>query len=121
MPTLRMPPARRIIVDCLVVGSRQHPMHGLLEIDITEARQRIARLRSEGEDVSFTAWVAGCLGRACAREPEVHAGRDLLGRLVLFDRVDIATLVEVEVDGHPHPVPWVLRQRLESAEDLPAP
>lgn len=107
---LRMPPARRVIVDSLVVGERQHPMHGLLEVDVTLARRRIGEQRERGVDLSFTAWVAGCLGRACGREPLVHAGRDLLGRLVLFDQVDIATLVEVEVDGHPHPVPCVLRR-----------
>ena len=39
----------------------------------------------------------------------IHALRDWRGRLVLFDDVDINTIVEVEVEGHRFPLAHVVR------------
>ena len=74
---------------------RRHMVHALLELDVTEAR-RLVRERepSPGERLSFTAFLVASLARAIDADRRLHACRDWRGRLVLFDEVDVVTLVE---------------------------
>ncbi|MET0790751.1 MAG: 2-oxo acid dehydrogenase subunit E2, partial [Polyangiaceae bacterium] len=62
-----------------------------------------------GERLSFTAFVLACLGRAVAAHPEVHALRDWFGRSVLFEDVDVTTMVEVSVEGRQFGLAHVVR------------
>jgi pyruvate/2-oxoglutarate dehydrogenase complex dihydrolipoamide acyltransferase (E2) component len=90
---------RGLVVDSLEVGSRRHLIHGLVEVDVTRARARIREHRERtGETLSFTAFLVACLARAIQEHPLVHACRDWRGRLVLFDDVDVVTLIESEID-----------------------
>lgn len=101
-------PRRRDIVDALEVGIRRHMVHALLEFDVTRPRQWIRdHAAITGEHLSFTAFLVASLARAIERDPLLHACRDWRGRLVLFDDVDVVTLVESEVDAVA--VPHVIR------------
>lgn len=88
----RVPRNRRLVTEALKVGRGQIPIHGLIDVDVTVARQRLLAVNPP---LSMTAFVATCVGRAAARHPEVHGYRDWRGRLVLHHHVDIATLIEV--------------------------
>ena len=104
------PPERRLVLDTLRLGQRKHMMHGLLEVDVTRARGVLRKQRERtGERLSFTAFVLACLGRAVAAHPEVHALRDWFGRSVLFEDVDVTTIVEVSVQGRPFGLAHVVR------------
>jgi pyruvate/2-oxoglutarate dehydrogenase complex dihydrolipoamide acyltransferase (E2) component len=102
------PRARHDVVDALEVGVRRHMVHALLELDVTRARERLREAEAGGAGkLSFTAFLVASLARALDGDRRVHACRDWRGRLVLFEDVDVATLVESEVDGVA--VPHVLR------------
>lgn len=102
------PRARHDIVDSLEVGVRRHMVHALLELDVTRPRQLLREHEARtGEKLPFTAFLVASLGRAIDRDKRLHAYRDWRGRLVLFDEVDVVTLVESEVNGVA--VPHVLR------------
>jgi len=95
--TLPFPASRQIIIDAGRLGSRRHFVHGLLEFDVTQARERIHQHRAEtGESLSFTAFLVSCLAQAIAAHPLVQAHRNWRGQLVVFDDVDVVTLVEPE-------------------------
>ncbi len=79
-------------------------MHGLIEVDITEAAQRLAK-----SSLSFTAFVVASVARAVARHPEVHAYRDWLGRIVVHHYVDVTTLIEVQTDDGFFPLAHLVR------------
>ena len=104
------PAERRLVLDTLRLGQRKFMMHGLLEVDVTRAR-RLAREHATrtGEKLSFTAFVLACLGRAVAAHPEVHAMRDWFGGSVLFKDVDVATIIEVDVEGRHFGLAHVVR------------
>lgn len=82
------------------------PMHGLIEVDVTEAT-RI--LRSSDPPLSFTAFVVATVGQAVARHPEVHAYRDWLGRIVMPTFVDVSTIVEIKTDHGVFPLAHLVR------------
>ena len=97
-------------------GRRSFPVHGLLQVDVTDA---VAALDAHDPPPSFTAFIVAATGRAVAAHPNVHAYRDWWGRLVTHDHVDIATLIEVEHDGATLPLAHVLRDAdVRSVDDL---
>jgi pyruvate/2-oxoglutarate dehydrogenase complex dihydrolipoamide acyltransferase (E2) component len=77
------------------VTSHKHTIRGLVEIDVTRARQLIREHKARtGEKLSFTAFLAMCVGHAVDMNKEVHAYRNWRSQLVLFDDVDIHIQVE---------------------------
>lgn len=114
------PRARHDVVDALEVGIRRHMVHALLELDVTRARQLIrAHETNAAEKLSFTAFVIASLARAIDENKRLHAYRDWRGRLVLFDDVDVVTLVESEVDAVaiPHVVRAANRRPIREIHD----
>lgn len=98
------------MLDTLHLGRGKPMMHGLVELDVTLAHRRLrAQRERDGGSPSLTAFFLHALGGALAHHPEVHARRDWRGRLVLFDEVDVTTIVEVEHEGRSFPYAHVLR------------
>jgi pyruvate/2-oxoglutarate dehydrogenase complex dihydrolipoamide acyltransferase (E2) component len=80
-------------------GRKMAPMAAMVQVDVTDAWGRI-----ETENVSPTAFVLACVGRAVAAHPEVHAYRDWFGRLVVHHHVDVTTMVEVDTETGTYPL-----------------
>jgi len=91
------PREREIVVDAGYLAAGRHVIHGLLEVDITRARELLRLEAGEGPKLSFTAFIVGSLARAIATDPRVQAYRDWRGRLVLFHDVDVVTMIEPKV------------------------
>lgn len=92
--------------------SVQHrPMiHGLLEVDVTTARARLAEHRaSTGESLSFTAFLVGCLATAIDENKAVQAFRQGSKHLVVFEDVDVYVMIEHEIAGQRAPIPYIVR------------
>jgi chloramphenicol O-acetyltransferase len=111
-------PERNGTIDTLRWAKKRHTVSCLLEIDVTAARQAIRAYRSRtGSGLSFTAWTVSCVARAAAAHPRVHAVRQGRRRMVLFQDVDVAVLVEREIGEHGAretlPMPHVIRKANE--------
>lgn len=92
------------------MGRQKHTVHGLVEMDVTQARKAIRDHKAQtGETLSFTAFVIACLGRVVDKNRHMHAYRNWRNQLVLFDEVDVNTLFAVEVDGHETIRPHIIR------------
>jgi pyruvate/2-oxoglutarate dehydrogenase complex dihydrolipoamide acyltransferase (E2) component len=112
------PARRRIVTGAIRAGRRMAHMHGLVDVDVTEAHRHIRSLRPAP---SFTAYVVACVARAVAMHPEMHAYRDWRGRLVLARHVDVAVLVETSTPAGPVPVGHVIHDAdLRRFEDISA-
>ena len=104
------PKVRLRITDFLGVMHRKHVIHALTEVDVTRPRECIHQHRSEtGERLSFTAFMTACVAKVVDEDRYMHAYRKGRKQLVLFDEVDVATLVKHEVDGEKIATPYVLR------------
>ncbi|TCC24799.1 2-oxo acid dehydrogenase subunit E2 [Kribbella speibonae] len=101
-----VPWVRQLVIDTGRAARRRHAVHGLFEADVTSARAALHRGRAADQ---FTAFVIHCVAAAVGADPAVQAYRDLRGREVVFDQVDVGLPVEVEVDGKPFAFTHVLR------------
>lgn len=106
----KYPRIRLLMADGGKLGIAKHTVHGLVEFDITQAREMIRQHRAQtGEALSFSAFFLGCLGKAIEAEKEMHAYRNWRNQLIVFDEVDVNMLFEVEVDGKKTIRPHILR------------
>lgn len=97
------PASRRVVTRALRAGRRIAPIHGLVSVDVTEARRRLEQPQS------FTGFLVASVGRAAAAHPEVHAYRNWRGQLVLHHHVDIGVLVEVRTAEGTFPLAHLVR------------
>jgi hypothetical protein len=105
-----IPPMRRFAFDAGYLGRRRHIVHGLIEVDVTEARELIRQHKERtGERLSFTAFIITCLSRAIEDHPHVHAYRDWRNRLIIYEDVNVTSMFEVAFDGKKIPMPHVFR------------
>jgi len=97
-------------IDWMELSHRKHTMYGLIEVDVTDARYAIRQHRARsGTPVSLTAFIIYCLAQGVAADPAMQAYR--LGRrqMVLFGDVDVAIMVEREIEGARMPLPYIVR------------
>lgn len=98
------PRERLAAIDFIDEASRQNTVFGLLEFNVNEPL-RLMREHAErtGERLSFTAFIVRCVARAVSEQKEIAAYRDGNKGLMVFDDVDVSTLIERDFDGRKHP------------------
>jgi pyruvate/2-oxoglutarate dehydrogenase complex dihydrolipoamide acyltransferase (E2) component len=108
--TISFPTNRQHVLETLQTWARKHAIHGLLEVDVTKARRFIQEHSAmTGENLSFTGFIISCVGRAVEENKIVHALHNWRNELVLFDDVDLATVVEVTQGDQKFPVAHIIR------------
>jgi pyruvate/2-oxoglutarate dehydrogenase complex dihydrolipoamide acyltransferase (E2) component len=92
------------------MASRKHMIQGLIEVDITRARERLRDIKEKtGESLSFTGFIIYCCAKAVDTDKHIQAYRDWRNRLIIFDNVDVFTPVERIVEGQFQVIPTVIR------------
>ena len=99
---------RRAYTDLLTATKRKKIIHGLVEIDVTNAHRLLRQREAAGEDLSFTAFLIHAVARAVDEDRIMHAYRRR-GRLILFDDVDVNTQIEAAVGGQGMVKPLLIR------------
>jgi pyruvate/2-oxoglutarate dehydrogenase complex dihydrolipoamide acyltransferase (E2) component len=128
-----LPPARRAWLNTLDLSGPKHGMVGLLEVDVTLARQFIAEHKARtGETLSFTGFLTLCLARAVDEDKAVQAYLKGRKQLVMFDDVDVGLMVERKVgekralmghviQGANHKTYREIHQEIRSVQSEPVP
>lgn len=126
-------PARRAWLNIMDLPRPAHQMYGMLEVDVTVARNCIAEHKARtGEVISFTGFLTCCLGRALEEDKAVQAYRKGRKQLVLFDDVDVGLMIERQIGekrtltGHVvrsanHKTLLEIHQEIRSAQSATAP
>jgi pyruvate/2-oxoglutarate dehydrogenase complex dihydrolipoamide acyltransferase (E2) component len=103
-------PFRQLVIDGMALAARKHSIHGIVQVDISEARERIRQIKqTAGKSLSFTGFIAYCCAKAIDEDKHLHAYFNWRGRLVIFDDVDISLPVERSKDGQPVVLQTVIR------------
>lgn len=128
-----LPPGRRVWINVLDLAGPKHVMAGLLEVDVTVARQLIAEHQARtGETLSFTGFLACCLARAVDEDRSVQAVLKGHRQLVMFDDVNVGLMIEGRVGekralmGHVirranHKTYQEIHQEIRAVQSTPAP
>ena len=105
------PKIRRVYSEQPREVQRKPIFHALVEVDVTKARQSLRDYKARsGESLSFTAFIAMCLGRAVDEHKSVQAYRKGRKHLILFDEVDVCLMVESHLGEHILPLAYIIRR-----------
>ena len=110
-----IPTSRIATFDVYSIGVLRHHVCALLEFDVTDSRSKIRTLRRSGIKISFTAWLVKAISMAIADHPEVTAFLVNKKKLIIFDDVDVAFMVEKERNGQRVPISMVIEQANEQS------
>lgn len=104
------PRLRRVLALMYPAVQRAHKTRGLIEVDVTEARQYLREHETEtGEALSFTAFIVACLAHAVDENKVLNACRKGSKRLAIFDDVDVAVPIERDLQGRKQPIVYCVR------------
>jgi len=104
-------PKSRRFLEAAMRSTHHKPMiHGLLEVDVTDARASLREYQTRtGESLSFTAFIIACLAQAVDENKAVHALRWGNSRVIMFADVDVLTWVERDAGGQQIILPYIFR------------
>lgn len=104
------PLMRRLVRDLGWLVQDRYTMRGFLEIDVTYPRALLREYKAmTGDSLSFTAFLIKCVAEAVNNHKSIQAMLNWRGNLVIFEDVDIGTLIEREVDGQRFPLAHTIR------------
>jgi len=102
--------ARSFVLDTMTEGKRKHIIYMPFEADITEVRSLLQVIKQKrGRSPSMSAYVLRCFAKAIDEDKAMQAYRLGGHKLVVFDAVDVAVMVEKEACGQIQPLPYLLR------------
>lgn len=101
---------RKQIVDFLGVAKKKHTASAVMDFDITGMRDELRKARRiTKRQASLTGYLLYCFAQAVESNKMVQAYRKG-NELIVFDDVDVSTMVERTVNGVPVPVSYILRK-----------
>lgn len=109
----QFPPTRIATNDVCAIGLHKHHIPALLEIDITESREKIKRLKQQKHRISFTAWLIKVISETIKDHEAVASYRKGKRKLVLFRDINVSLAVEKILEGQRVPIPLVIEKANE--------
>lgn len=109
------PLSRISTFDVVAVGLEKHHVKALIELDVTKARKKIADLKKQKVQVSFTAWLIKTISEAIAHFNQIHGVKKGKRKVIIFKDIDISILIEREIQGQKVPLPYVIRKTNEKS------
>ncbi|MCF8232184.1 MAG: 2-oxo acid dehydrogenase subunit E2 [Bacteroidales bacterium] len=106
----KYPRIRHATVDLLRAAKRKNMIHSLIEVDITQARANLRKIKKEKQGyLSFTGYIIHCVSLAVDKNKIMHAYRNRRNQLFLFDDVDVSTTIERKVNNRGEVMAMIVR------------
>jgi hypothetical protein len=104
------PRLRNFVLDVVAEGKRKNIIQVLFEADIEGVKERLAEHRRRtGESITITSYVAKSFATAIAEDKRMQSYRLGKSKIVIFNEVDVAFLVEREWQGTMLPLFCIVR------------
>lgn len=104
------PKSRLATIDIGVAAFAKHHIGVILELDVTEARTKIAHQKDQGKNISFNAWLIKCISQAVSKNKPIHGLRKGKRKVIFFEDIDISIMIEREIKGVKVPLPYLVRE-----------
>lgn len=108
--TYKFPKSRIATNDVCAIGLQKHHIPAILEIDVTECREKIRQYKRTKGKISFTAWLIKVICSTIKDYEEVAAYLKGKRELVIFDDINVSVAVEKLINGSRVPIPLVVEK-----------
>lgn len=114
----KFPNSRLATIDICEIGNRKHHVTGLVELDVTESRNKIREYnKTSSNKVSFNAWLISVIGITIKKHNSSSAYLIGKNKLIIFDDINVSILVEKDLKGIKVPIPLIIEKVNEISID----
>ena len=104
------PSMRNFVLDTVEQGKLKNTIYMLIEMDVTDCHKQLEEYKHQtGESISFTGFLLRCFAKAIDEDKHMQAYRRGRKSLMIFEGVDVAVMVEKEIQGQMQPIHYILR------------
>lgn len=102
---------REVIVDLLRIGAKKHMICAFGEVDVTELLERLTNLKEKtGINYSFTSYILFVYAATISDHKHMQAHRKGRKKLILFEDVDVACVIERDFGTRKIPTSYIVRK-----------
>lgn len=106
----KFPKSRLATIDVTEIGKNKHHIVGLIEIDVTNCREKIKKYKIEKAKISFTAWLMKAISITIKEYEDVASYLKGKRNNIIFNDIDISIIIEKILDGHKIPIPLIVHK-----------
>lgn len=99
--------------DVCSLGVKKHHIAALIEVDVTESREKIKQFKANGNKISFTSWLIKVISNSIKDHENVAAYLQGKRKAVIFNNINISIVVEKELNGQKVPIPLIIEKANE--------
>ena len=109
----KFPKTRIATIDVCEIGQQKHHIAAMIEIDVSESREKIKKHKVAGNRISFTAWLVKAISLTIKDYELVAAYLKGNREVVIFNEIIISMVVEKDLNGQKVPVPLLIEKANE--------
>lgn len=106
----QFPKTRLASFDVYAIGKKKHHVSALIECDVTDSRIKIRQLKRKGHHISFTGWLIKTISNTIIQHNETAAYLYNKRKIIIFNDVNISTLVEKKIDKQKVPIALLIEK-----------
>lgn len=112
------PKTRIATFDICSIGIQKHQVAAMIEIDVSESREKLKKLRTKTNRISFTAWLIKVISMTI-KGHELAAGY-LKGKrkVLVFNDINVSLAVEKKLNDQKVPIPLIIEKANEKSVEL---
>lgn len=107
------PKSRIATVDVCAIGLRKHHIAAIIEIDVSESREKIKKYRDRTHRISFTAWLIKAISLTVKDYEQAAAYLTGKRKAIIFNDINVSMVVEKSINGHKVPIPLIIEKANE--------
>lgn len=107
----KFPKSRIATIDICEIGKRKHHVTGLIELDISNSREKIrAYNRQHKNKISFIAWMISEISYTIQKYETSSAYLKGKNKLMIFENINVSIIVEKDLNGQKVPIPLIIEK-----------
>jgi len=111
--TFTFPKSRIATNDICTIGIKKHHVAALIEIDVTDGKEKIKLLEQNGQTISITAWLIKVISDTIKDFDAVSGYVKGKRSVLVFDDINVSIAIEKDVNGHKVPIPLIIQKANE--------
>ena len=109
----KFPKTRIATIDVSAIGLQKHHITAMIEVDVSETRQKIKKYKNEINKISFTAWLIKVISLTLKGNEQAAAYLKGRHNLIIFNDINISMVVEKDLNGQKVPIPLIIEKANE--------
>lgn len=112
----RFPKSRIATIDVSEIGKRKHHVTGLIELDVTNSREKIRGYNHHNsKKISFNAWMISVISHTVRQYETASSYLNGKTKLMIFEDINVSFVVEKDLNGQKVPIPLIIEKANEKS------